>query len=398
MTSQKRGGATPKPRLARGTESRSEHPRATESSLVQELDVWAEVDLGAIKRNVERIVAFVAPSRVLAVVKADGYGHGGLQAARAALEGGAAWLGVARVGEGEALRDAGITAPVLLLAEPPPAQRRRALQARLTPALYTPEAARDYSAAATGRPVAVHVKIDTGMHRYGLAPPQGKEFFDLLARLEGIEVEGIWTHLAVAEDPGNPMNADQHQAFLDVLEQLGSLGHGLIRHVSNSAAAFNFPEARMDMVRAGISIYGISPFNDGQDPVTLEPALSLKSRVSLVKRLPAGEALSYGAHYRLANDAFVVTVPCGYADGLPRALGGRGEVLIRGKRHKISGTITMDHFLVDAGDDEVESGDEVVVIGRQGDDCISAHEVASNLGTIPYEVVCGISARVPRIY
>ena len=364
----------------------------------QELDVWAEVDLGAIKRNVERIVAFVAPSRVLAVVKADGYGHGGPQVARAALEGGASWLGVARVGEGEVLRDAGIADPVLLLAEPPPALRRRALAAGLTPALYTAGAAQDYSDASSSGPVAVHVKIDTGMHRYGVAPSQGKEFFQLLEKLEGIRVEGIWTHLAVAEEAGHPMNADQHQAFLDVLEQLGSLGHGLIRHVCNSAAAFNFPEARMDMVRVGISIYGISPFTDGQSPVTLEPALCLKSRVSLVKRLPAGEALSYGAHYRLANDAFVATVPCGYADGLPRALGGRGEVLIRGKRYKISGTITMDHFLVDTGDDEVESGDEVVIIGPQGDDSISAHEVAANLGTIPYEVVCGISARVPRIF
>jgi len=374
------------------------HVDPAKSDLRQELDVWAEIDLGAIKRNVERIVAFVAPSRVLAVVKANGYGHGGPQAARAALKGGAEWLGVARVGEGEALRDDGITAPVLLLAEPPPAQRRRALEAGLTPSVYTSEAAQDYSAAVISGSVAVHVKIDTGMHRYGLDPSQSKEFFDRLDQLERIEVQGLWTHLAVADDPGNPMNADQYQTFLEVLEQLGSRAHGLIRHVCNSAAAFDFPEARMDMVRAGISIYGISPFDDGRSPCPLEPALCLKSRVGMVKRLSAGEALSYGARHRLARDSFVVTVPCGYADGLPRALGGRGDVLIRGKRHKISGTITMDHFLVDMGDDDAECGDEVVIIGGQGDEYISAHEVASNLGTIPYEIVCGISARVPRIY
>jgi len=236
------------------------------------------------------------------------------------------------------------------------------------------------------------------MHRYGVACEQAEEFLDLLRGLPGLRVEGIWTHFAVAEEVANSFTSQQHKLFGELLDSLGPKADGLIRHMSNSAGALTLPEAHLDLVRTGIATYGIYPSPALAGTVELEPAMSLKSRVGLVKRLAAGEAISYGQRYKLSRDGLVATIPCGYADGLRRALGNHGEVLIRGRRYRISGTITMDHFLVDAGDDVVEIGDEVVILGRQRDDRITAQEMADKLGTIPYEVVCGISARVRRIY
>jgi len=366
----------------------------------EDLALWAEVDLGCIRRNVSRIKGRLTPgTALLAVVKANGYGHGEVEAARAAIDGGADWLGVARTQEGAALREAGIDRPILLLAQPPLSALAAAAEFRLTPTIYTEEAARAWAAQATGgHPLGCHVKVDTGMHRYGVACEQAEEFLDLLRGLPGLRVEGIWTHFAVAEEVANSFTSQQHKLFGELLDSLGPKADGLIRHMSNSAGALTLPEAHLDLVRTGIATYGIYPSPALAGTVELEPAMSLKSRVGLVKRLAAGEAISYGQRYKLSRDGLVATIPCGYADGLRRALGNHGEVLIRGRRYRISGTITMDHFLVDAGDDVVEIGDEVVILGRQRDDRITAQEMADKLGTIPYEVVCGISARVRRIY
>jgi alanine racemase len=364
------------------------------------LALWAEVDLDCIRRNVSRIKGLLKPGTLLlAVVKANAYGHGEVEAAGAAIDGGADWLGVARVEEGAALRRAGIDRPILLLAQPPVDALPAAAEYSLTPTIYTEEAARAWAEqAGPSRRLRCHLKVDTGMHRYGIPCDDAERFIDLVRSLDGVELEGIWTHFAVAEDVSNSFTSQQHKLFLELLEGLGSRTDGLLRHMSNSAGSLTFPEAHLDLVRTGIATYGIYPSPALRDTVELEPAMSLKSRVGMVKRLPAGESISYGQRYTLSREALVATIPCGYADGLRRSLTNNGEVLIRGKRYRISGTITMDHFLVDAGDDPLEVGDEVVILGRQGDHEITAQEMADKLGTIPYEVVCGISARVRRVY
>jgi alanine racemase len=365
------------------------------------LPLWVEVDLGRIRRNVARMKSLLAPgTMLLAVVKANGYGHGDVPCATAALQGGADWLAVARVGEAAALRAAGIDAPLLLLAEPPPTDALRALSLGVVPTVYTPEGVAAFAAAAeaTGRQAVVHVKIDTGMHRYGLAP---EDLPDMLRRLDASRVlrpGGIWSHFAVAEDVLNPFTRRQFELFRRTVDDLGDRAADLIRHMANSAGIMTFPDAHLDMARTGIAIYGIHPSPDLSATVDLEPALALKARVGLVKRLAAGEAVSYGQRYRLERDGTVATIPCGYADGLSRALTNIGPVLIGGRRRRIAGTVTMDHFLVDMGDDAVAPGDEVVLIGRQDDEEITAQAVADLLGTIPYEVVCSVSSLIPRLY
>ena len=359
--------------------------------------LWVEIDAKAIARNVAKLRSLLAPGvDLLAVVKANAYGHGDEVAAAAALEGGANWLGVARVEEGESLRRTGVQAPILVLAEPPIGLVQRAIAARLVPTIYTASMAEAF-AALSADPYPIHVKVDTGMHRYGVLPKDLKSLIDHIDGLKKLEIKGLCSHFAVAEDVMNPATQKQFEIFMQVIDDLGGRGEQMNKHMANSAATLTFPDAHLDMVRPGISIYGIPPSLALADVVALEPALGLKSRVGLVKRLDAGEAISYGQRYRLEKESTIATVPCGYADGVRRALTNIGEVLIGGNTYTISGTITMDHLLVDVGDDEVHVGDEVVLIGRQGDQQITAHDVASKIGTIPYEVVCGISARVPRM-
>lgn len=367
----------------------------------EELTLWAEVDVGAVRRNAERLRALLSPgTALLAVVKADGYGHGAIPVARAALAGGAEWLGVARVHEGEALREAGITAPILLLAEPVAGAVGRAVALGLTPTLYTPETARRFAEAAhqAARTIPVHVKVDTGMHRYGVAPESVPGFLEVLRREPALRVEGIWSHFAVAEDVLNPYTKAQFETFCDVLSGLGPAAGGLIRHMANSAALLTFPEAHFDLVRSGIAVYGIHPDPALAERLELEPAMAFRTRVGFTKTLAAGESVSYGQRYVMPAEGRVASIPCGYADGFRRALTNQGEVLIRGRRYRVAGSVTMDHLMVDAGDDELAAGDEVTLLGRQGNEAITAQEVATTLGTIPYEVVCGLSARVPRLY
>lgn len=363
--------------------------------------LWAEVDLGRIRRNVRNLKALLAPgTMLLAVVKADGYGHGAAPVAVAAIAGGADWLGVARVHEGEALRAAGVGVPILLLAEPPAGSVRSAVEMDLVPTLYSMEMAKRFAEAAgeAGRQIPVQVKVDTGMHRYGLAPDDAGAFLASLSALSALRVQGIWSHFAVAEDVLNPYTTRQFESFSGVLAGLGPAGSGLIRHLANSAGLMTFPQAHFDMVRTGIAVYGIHPSPELADRVDLQPALSLKSRVGFTKVLARGDSLSYGQRYVLAEDGQVATIPCGYADGVRRGLTNTGDVLIGGRRFGIAGTVTMDHIMVDTGSVIVARGDEVVILGRQGGEEITAHEIAAKLSTIPYEVVCGIGARVPRVY
>ncbi len=366
--------------------------------------VWAEVDLDAIRANVRALRALVAPSALLAVVKADGYGHGAIAVGQAALEAGATWLGVALVEEGVRLREAGIDAPVLVLSEPTADAAACVVEHRLTPVVYTPAGIEALAKAVVARgldePLAVHLKVDTGMHRVGAATRDALVLAQQVGEHSELRLEGVCTHFAVADEPDNPYTDTQLRAFDDVLVGLRKAGiRPSLVHTANTAAAIAFPASRRDLVRAGIGIYGLAPAPALDGRVDLQPALSVKARVSYVKTLTAGSRVSYGLRYTLPADARIATVPIGYGDGVPRNLAhAGGEVLVRGRRCRIAGTVTMDQLMVDVGDLPVERGDEVVLLGTQGDATITAAEWAERLGTISYEIVCGIGPRVPRTH
>ncbi|HEV3211922.1 MAG TPA: alanine racemase [Acidimicrobiales bacterium] len=367
---------------------------------------WAEVDLTALAHNAASLAALVAPATLCAVVKADGYGHGARTVARALLEGGASTLGVALVDEGIELREDGVTAPVLLLAEAPSTALRDAIAARLTLTIGSVRAAHDVVAAGGAQGPPVHVKLDTGMHRQGAAPGDLPAVLAVLAS-GGVAVGGLWTHLPVADgdsEEARSFTLGQLATFEAALDAVRHRLHrDVVRHAANTAGALWFPAARLDLVRAGLGVYGCYPhpamgrvLEDAGHP-PLRPVLSVKARVVAVRDLPAGARPSYGRRRALARDARVATVPVGYADGYPRAmLDGGAEVLIRGRRRPLAGVVTMDQLLVEC-DDDVEVGDEVVLLGRQGADEVSADEWARALGTISWEVLCGIKPRIPKL-
>ena len=352
---------------------------------------WAEIDLGAIAHNVAVLGTIAAPTALCAVVKANGYGHGAVPVAIAAVRAGARSLAVALVSEGVELREAGITEPVLLLSEPPPDQFGLCAQWGLTPTVYT---VAGIAAAAAARVGSVHLKVDTGMHRVGAAAADVSDLLALIDSLDGVHIEGVFTHLACADADDQIVSAQQ-------LTMFGELANSVqFRHVANSAGVLNGLSSGMAMARIGIAMYGIAPSHSMAARCGgLRPALALKARVSLTKRVAAGSGVSYGHRYRTAADTTLVTVPIGYADGVPRRLGSVGGlVLIGGVRHQIAGVVTMDQLVVDVGDAEVAVGDEVVLIGSQEAETIDVYDWASRLDTIAYEIVCGISARVPRVY
>jgi alanine racemase len=361
----------------------------------------AEVDLDAIRHNVGVLRGVAAPAELCAVVKADGYGHGAAPVARAALEAGATWLAVALVEEGVALRAAGIEAPVLVLSEPPTDAFGDVVAHRLVPTLYTTKCVEAAAGAAAEGSLPVHVKVDTGMHRVGASLDDAVVVARAVADAPSLELQGFWTHLAVADEPDDPYTSGQLGRFEDARTRLTAAGLvPELVHAANSAGAIAHPPARYDLVRCGIALYGEAPSPDVGTGVGLRPALSLKAGVSFVKPLAAGERVSYGLRWRAERDTVLATVPLGYADGVSRRLSGvGGQVLIGGRRCPIAGTVTMDQLTVDCGPDAtVASGDEVVLIGRQGDQEITAAEWAARLDTISYEVLCGIGPRVPRVY
>jgi alanine racemase len=365
------------------------------------------VDLAAIRANAALLAELAAPAQLCAVVKAWAYGHGPVEVAEAALDGGATWLAVALVEEGRHLRDAGIAAPILLLSEPPADAMAEVVRSRLTPTLYTPggiEALADAASAAGGDPIAVHVKVDTGMHRVGAAPADAVALARQVAAHPRLELDALWTHFAVADEPADATTGEQLASLLATAERL--VGDGIaprLLHAANSAGALFHPATRLDLVRCGIALYGLAPAASVADrpPCSaLQPALSLAAQVSHTKTVEAGERLSYGLRYRVATRTVVATVPLGYADGVTRLLSSTGgQVLIGGRRHPIAGTVTMDQILVDCGPDaDVATGDVAVLLGRQGDQEITAWEWAERVNSIAYEVVCGVSSRVPRVY
>jgi alanine racemase len=350
----------------------------------------AVVDLDAVRANVATLRRAAAGAEVLAAVKADGYGHGAEQVARAALEAGATWLGVVLVEEGVALRQAGIRAPILVMMEPPPGAGAVAAEHRLDLGVGSPESLRD----AVEARARVHLKVDTGLSRGGSVdwPTLCAE-----ARRLGADVHGVWSHLACADVRGAESNAAQLARFAEALEVAEDAGlTPALRHLSNSAATLTMPDARYDLVRPGIAVYGLSPVPG--ETFGLRPAMTLRARVALTKRVPAGTGVSYGHRYTTRAETTLALVPVGYGDGVPRAATNTAEVWLGGARRRISGTVCMDQLVVDVGDAAVEPGDVVVLFGEGLHGEPTAQDWAEALGTISYEIVTRVGPRVPRTY
>jgi alanine racemase len=379
------------------------------------VNVWAEIDLSAVDHNVQRLKRYLTPgTRLLVPIKGNAYGHGAVPLAQQVLKSGADALGVARLGEAIELRRAGIDAPVLIFGYTNAAFGSDLVAYDLITTVYSLEHAAALSAVgvARGKKLKVHIKIDSGMGRLGLvvdelmgasvsAPQQSGvlETVEEITALPGLMAQGIFTHFSAADDPDNELTALQFQRFHALLEQLQARGIRFpLRHAANSAAIINYPCTHLDMVRPGIAVYGLAP-STAENSLDLRPVMSLKARVIQLKSVPGGFSVSYAGRYRTAAPTVVATVSIGYADGFFRCLDSKGVMLVRGRRAPVIGRVCMDLTMLDVGHiPDVALMDEVVIIGRQGDECISAGEIAEQVGTIHYEIVAAVSARVPRFY
>jgi len=364
---------------------------------------WAEIDLSAIAANVRTLKALTPRStQFMAVVKADGYGHGAVQVARAALAAGADRLGVATVDEALGLRGAGIDAPIQVLSEPPATSIELLLEHSVTPTVTSREfaLALGRSAVARGERAEYHLKIDTGMNRIGVRAEEAGEFAARLADVHGLALEGTFTHFATADVPGDWDFDRQLERFAAAIEEMRTEGvsPGIV-HSANSPATILHPESHFDMVRCGIAIYGLHPAPSTRDVVDLKPAMSVKARVLLVKRISMGEGVSYGLTYRAAAPTTIATVPLGYADGVHRVLSNEMSVLLGGERVAQVGRICMDQLMIEVPRTvDVRAGDEVVLVGAQGNQRIVLDDLAEKAGTINYEMACAFGRRLPRAY
>ncbi len=368
-----------------------------------DLVTWAEIDLDAVEANMRAIKRHVGERvEVFAVLKANAYGHGAVPVGKAALRAGATRVAVHRLVEGIELRQAGIDAPILIMGYTPPAAADQAARWRLTPSAITPEFARALSnrAQASGTTVPVHIKVDTGMSRYGVFPGEVVDFARLLQSLPGVRLEGVFTHFATADWTDLTYTLEQLKTFEEVLASLRQAKIEIpLVHAANTAATMRLPGARFDAVRPGIALYGMEPSDEWTPPFPLRPALSLKSRVSRVRDLPAGAGISYSRTFVTERPTRAALVPVGYGDGFHRVLSNQGSVLIRGCRAPILGRVCMDQFVVDAsGIAEARQDDEVVLLGRQGEAQIRAEEIAGLAGTLNYEVTTALLPRVTRVY
>jgi len=364
------------------------------------------VDLDAIRSNVE-VLRSVTTAEVLAVVKADGYGHGLLPSARAAVAGGATWLGTALVEEALALRDAGISAPRVLAWLLGPGERcADAVRADIDLSVNAIWGLDEVAAAArdVGSAARVHLKVDSGLGRGGATMADWPDLVDAARKAEAdgsVRVVGLWSHLAYADAPGHDTIWRQAQEFADAVEH--AEGAGLrpeVRHLANSAATLTAPEHHFDLVRPGLAVYGLSPVPEvaGPSAYGLQPAMSLRAALVLVKRVPAGSGVSYGHTYTTERETTLGLVPLGYADGVPRSAGNSGPVLAAGRRRTVAGRVCMDQLVLDLGDDPAEVGDEVVLFGTGDDGEPTAQDWADATGTISYEIVTRVGPRVPRVY
>ena len=364
---------------------------------------WVEVDLGAIQKNVALLAKQAGKAQLWATVKANGYGHGAVQVAQAALGAGATGLCVALADEAHELRQAKITAPILIVSEQPATQFEQMLRDDVVATLYNESTINSYAKTASDLGIVgkVHLKVDTGMHRVGAPVASAMTRCRQIKSLASLQLDGVYTHFAAADLPNHDETAKQVQRFDNVVAELDqeSLRPKYV-HTSNSAAAMRVLSATTDIARVGIAIYGIAPSGELESMAKdLQPALSLHARVSHVQHLASGEGVSYGLRTKLSQAATIATLPIGYADGVQRRLWKvGGEVLIGGRRCPIVGVVTMDQLMVNCGDADVQIGDHAILIGAQGSQSISANEIAAKLETIGYEIICGISARVPRKY
>ncbi len=368
---------------------------------------WIEIDLNALRYNLSAFRKILSPgSDIMCIIKANAYGHGAVPLASTLREEGVVHFGVALVQEGVELRASGVSESILVLGHTPDEDLQDAVKYNLTLTIFTLEQAISLDEAARGleRRARVHLKVDTGMGRIGFIP--GREALRDIAkivRLPNLEVEGIYSHLAWADNPDGAYTHTQFERFQRFLDDLANEGIRFEKvHLANSAAAINYPETHFDLVRMGISLYGLYP-----DPsmaispkIDLRPVMSIKARLSFVKEVPEGTAISYGCTFVTRRPSLIGTVPMGYADGIPRLLSNRGEVLVEGTRCPIVGRVCMDQFMIDLTDlpERPAAGEEVVFLGKQGKEIISADEIAEKAETINYEIVTRTSLRLPRIY
>ncbi|MBN2355716.1 alanine racemase [candidate division KSB1 bacterium] len=362
----------------------------------------AEIDLDAVAFNLEGIRKKVSPADIMAVVKADAYGHGALEVSRLALGKGARYLGVALVDEGVQLRQAGIDAPILIFGGSYTKEAQLFVDHQLEATVYDKKSLQALEGAAkrANRPAKVQVKIDTGMGRVGIHWQHCLPFFEHIARSEAVQLNGVYTHFATSDMMDKSFACLQLARFNQVLKELKSRGiKAPIVHAANSGAILDMPESYFDLVRPGVMMYGYYPSKETTESIALQPAMTFKTRVLHVKTIGRGESVSYGRKFIARVDTRIVTLPVGYADGYNRLLSERGQVLIRGRRYPVVGRVCMDLIMADVGEDHtIRIGEEAVLFGRQGQEQISVQSICDKLDTIPYEVTCWISKRVPRIY
>jgi len=372
-------------------------------NLLDGIVTWAEIDLDAISHNVQAFKRHVGENvEIMAVVKANAYGHGAVQVARAALQAGATRLAVHRMIEGIELRQAGIHAPILIMGYTPSSGTAQIVEWKLTPSLITLDFAESLSAQAiiNGTRIPVHIKVDSGMNRYGLLPSEVPDFAKSIVKLPGLLLEGLFTHFATADWTDQTYVLGQLADFKGVVAALQANQIQIpIVHVANSAATMRLPEAHFNAVRIGIAMYGLDPSDEWSPVFEIHPALSMKSKVSRVRNLPPGAGISYGRTAITEKPTRAALVPVGYGDGFHRILSNKGAVLIHGQRAPILGRVCMDQFVVDvSGIPDVKQDDEVVIIGCQGDSSIRAEEIGRLAGTINYEVTTSLLPRVKRVY
>ena len=362
----------------------------------QEKRTFVEVNLSNISHNIRDIRKLLAPGvKFMAVVKADAYGHGAVAVSKAIARS-VDYLSVATLSEALELKEADIKTPVFILSEVAPSNARYVVENGFIQTVYTSQLAKALSSAAgrLGRRARVHLKFDTGMGRIGAKPDEAVKIFNIISKMPGIKIEGVFTHLARAEEK-NGFTKEQLRIFRDLVSRIDD--SSLILHAANSAGTLYHKDSHLDMVRVGISMYGLYP-PGGERTVELKPALEFRTSVVYLKKVPAGTPISYGSTYVADRETNIATLPVGYADGLPRALSNKGHVLINGRRYPIAGRVCMDITLADVKNGHVAMGDQVTLIGTQGKERITADDVASQAGTINYEIICGIGKRVPRIY
>ncbi|NJL92366.1 MAG: alanine racemase [Anaerolineae bacterium] len=362
-----------------------------------------EVDLAAVRQNVARLREWVGPTvQVMAVVKANAYGHGAVPVARAALAAGASWLGVSRVAEGLELRQAGLQAPILVMTYALPEEMEQVAAHHLTPTLTEMEQVQALAVAAQrlGRIVSVHIKLDSGMGRAGVLPHEGLDFARAVAAQPALRLAGIYTHFAVADEPENGFTGEQLRVFIEAAEIIRtSTAPEALLHSANTGGTLYHRYSHLNMVRCGIGIYGLRPNAAVQPPFELRAALRISSHLGRVKTLPAGYSVGYGRTYVTPSERRIGLVPIGYGDGYPRTLSNRGMVLVGGKRVPVLGRVSMDQLSVDLSEVlDAKPGDEVVILGKQGREEISADEIALWSETINYEITTRLLARPPRIY